>query len=76
MKVLLFAKARELAGPEIDVDVPPGACVADVRRALERSSLADLVGRSAIAVNEEYAADDIVLREGDRVALLPPVSGG
>jgi len=30
----------------------------------------------AIAVNREYAALDTVLREGDEVALLPPVSGG
>jgi len=30
----------------------------------------------AVAVNREYAAADAVLREGDEVALLPPVSGG
>jgi len=30
----------------------------------------------AIAVNEEYAEDDLVLRENDVVAIIPPVSGG
>ena len=30
----------------------------------------------AVAVNQEYAQRSIVLREGDEVALLPPVSGG
>jgi len=30
----------------------------------------------AVAVNREYAAARVVLREGDEVALLPPVSGG
>jgi len=30
----------------------------------------------AVAVNREYARLDTVLREGDEVALLPPVSGG
>jgi molybdopterin converting factor subunit 1 len=30
----------------------------------------------AVAVNREYVAADIVLRDGDEVALLPPVSGG
>jgi len=30
----------------------------------------------AISVNREYAEVDRVLREGDEVALLPPVSGG
>ena len=30
----------------------------------------------AVAVNREYAGKATVLREGDEVALLPPVSGG
>jgi molybdopterin converting factor subunit 1 len=30
----------------------------------------------AVAVNREYAQPSMVLREGDEVALLPPVSGG
>ena len=29
-----------------------------------------------LAVNEEYANDDLVLQEGDDVVLIPPVSGG
>ncbi len=30
----------------------------------------------AVAVNQVYAKRDHILREGDEVALLPPVSGG
>jgi molybdopterin converting factor small subunit len=30
----------------------------------------------AVAVNREYGSASIVLRDGDEVALLPPVSGG
>jgi molybdopterin converting factor small subunit len=30
----------------------------------------------AVAVNREYAGAEVELREGDEVALLPPVSGG
>ena len=30
----------------------------------------------AIAVNEEYADDDLILKENDVVAIIPPVSGG
>ncbi len=30
----------------------------------------------AVAVNREYAQPSIALRDGDEVALLPPVSGG
>jgi molybdopterin converting factor subunit 1 len=29
-----------------------------------------------IAVNGTYVADDVLLKEGDEVALIPPVSGG
>lgn len=29
-----------------------------------------------IAVNEEYAADDVVISAQDEVVLIPPVSGG
>jgi molybdopterin converting factor subunit 1 len=30
----------------------------------------------AIAVNEKYAEDAFILKEGDVVAIIPPVSGG
>jgi molybdopterin converting factor subunit 1 len=30
----------------------------------------------AIAVNEEYATNELLLKEGDVVAIIPPVSGG
>jgi hypothetical protein len=31
---------------------------------------------TAVAVNREYSSHGAVLRDGDEVALLPPVSGG
>lgn len=38
--------------------------------------LADARGRLRYAVNQHYAETDVVLREGDEVAIIPPVSGG
>jgi molybdopterin converting factor subunit 1 len=79
MKVLLFARARELAGSaEIEVSVLPGMRIADLRRLLAERypRLAELLPHCAAAVNDEYANDDTVLAAADEVAVLPPVSGG
>jgi molybdopterin converting factor subunit 1 len=77
--VLLFARARELAGSErIGVELPKGATVADLRRALGecRPELAEIVKRCAVAVDAEFADDALALAPGLDIALLPPVSGG
>ena len=79
MKILFFARARDLAGlAEMDVDLSPGQRVRDLRRLLaeQHPRLTDLLPHCAIAVNDEYAADDVILAAADRIALLPPVSGG
>jgi molybdopterin synthase catalytic subunit len=79
VRVLVFGVLRDLI-PETSaaLELPEGA---RVRELLDhyRKSLAipnDLWRSMAIAVNREYASVDSVLREGDEVALLPPVSGG
>ena len=78
-RVRLFARARDLAGAEVlSVELPPGATVGDLRRQLADAvpALAGLLERSAVGVNEEYAADDAVIPPGAEVAVIPPVSGG
>jgi molybdopterin converting factor subunit 1 len=77
--VRLFARARDLAGADtLAVALPAGATVGDLRRRLaeEKPALRPLLGRSAFAVNEEFADDALPLPERAEVALLPPVSGG
>src|SRR5205814_787209 len=79
MRIRLFARARDLAGTDaLDVDLPAGATVAELRRRLaaEHPALARLVGHCAFAVNDEFADDALPLPAGADVALLPPVSGG
>jgi sulfur-carrier protein len=79
MKVRLFARARDLAGADcIDVDMPAGATVGELRRTLGQRypALAMLLERSALAVNDEFADDGLTLPVNPEVALLPPVSGG
>ena len=77
--VRLFARLREIVGaPEISRDVEPGATVGSVWGDLvrERPELAGYQQSISSAVNADYARMDRVLRDGDEVAFLPPVSGG
>lgn len=79
VRVLLFARARELANCEsVSVELPAIATVADLRTLLASQipALASLLASSAIAVNREFADDSAALRENDEIALIPPVSGG
>lgn len=79
VRVRLFARARDLAGADaVVLDLPAGATAGDLRRHLADAHprLAGLLERSALAVNDELADDDLTLPHGAEVALLPPVSGG
>jgi molybdopterin converting factor subunit 1 len=77
--ILLFARAKDLAGADrLVLELPAGATVGQLREALARQapSLAGLLPRSAIAVQGEYAGDEVAVPEQADVALIPPVSGG
>lgn len=77
--VKLFARLRDIAGaPELARDIAPGSTIASVWRALaqEFPELAPYERSISSAVNADYAKMDQVLRDGDEVAFLPPVSGG
>jgi molybdopterin converting factor small subunit len=60
------------------MDLPQGATVADVAANLAASDarLADLLARTRVAVAADFASPDTILRDGDEVAFLPPMSGG
>lgn len=72
--VRLFAQLRERAGAsEIVLELPEGARVRDALRQLgEIAHGLPLV----LAVNRSYADEDELLRSGDELAAVPPVSGG
>lgn len=79
VRLLLFATYRDLAGTgEVEFDLPAGATAADAVDRLRSSGngASRLPARPVLAVNQNYAAPDTVLEEGDEVALLPPVAGG
>lgn len=77
MKVLLFARARDLIGAD-RIDVNACVSVGDLRRHLMQAypKAAGLLEKSAFAVNDELANDAAPIPPDAEVALLPPVSGG
>jgi len=79
VRVRLFARVKDLAGMDaIELPLPRGATVGELRRRLAEAkpALRDLLERCAIAVDEEFANDNLELRPGLTVAVIPPVSGG
>jgi molybdopterin synthase catalytic subunit len=78
LRILFFGRLRELIAPELFVELPASACVADLWRHLRERypALAPYDGAIAIAVNQAFASASTPLAPGDEVALLPPVSGG
>jgi molybdopterin converting factor subunit 1 len=77
--VLYFAVFRERLGHADEViELPDGQRVADAidLLAARHAAIAALRGRFRVAVNAEFSGDDHVLRDGDEIALIPPVAGG
>ncbi len=78
VRVVLFAKPRELVGrPNVDLALPAGATAADAwRRLSDQFDLGPLPRSFRCAVNSEYANWEDALKDGDEVAVIPPVAGG
>ena len=79
LKLLYFAQLREkIKASEEDLELPAGSTVSDVRQHLLKRypHMKNTLDAVAIAVNLEYTEDELILSEGDSVALIPPVSGG
>ena len=77
--IRLFAMLRDAAGTEqCWLMLQPGARGADAKTALvERyPKLAGFIDSTGLAVNQEYQSWEVPLRDGDELALIPPVSGG
>jgi len=78
IRVRLFAMyAEAFGGDELSLELPEGATAGDALAAVLREPpAARLPPRPMIAVNLRYARAEAALREGDEVALIPPVAGG
>jgi len=79
IKVLYFGVlAHNLGQESTAIELPDNASVADAVETLSRAH--DVLGRYrsrlAYAVNLEYVSATQKLKDGDELALIPPVSGG
>jgi molybdopterin converting factor subunit 1 len=79
IRLKMFAILRDRSGvTETEIEVADGAIVAAaIEEAGKRyPAIANLLPKAAAAVNLAYVERSAMLREGDELALIPPVSGG
>lgn len=82
VRILFFAKARELSGKnEAFYQLNTTNIVASelLRRICEDFNLEFIRDNLILAINEVYCDDlrlELQLSEGDEVAVIPPLSGG
>lgn len=74
-----FAGYKEAIGIEqVVIGLEEGSDVSNLLDLIKKKhpKLGELTETLVISVNWEYATYDTKLKDGDEVALLPPVSGG
>ncbi len=79
VNVRLFAGLKEMIGArEITLALPDGATIHELRACIGETYplVKPLLSTTVCAVGEEYVPVTHLLRDGDLVALIPPVSGG
>ena len=79
VRMLFFAHLQDVArAHEMAVILPTGATVRDAAEVLagRAAGFESLLAHTRVAVNAEFADADMVLKSGDEVAWMPPMSGG
>jgi MoaE-MoaD fusion protein len=75
--VLFFGAVRErLRMSQVELATPADVNALLAELTTRHPELSALLPALRVAVNQEFADGDVVLRDGDEVALIPPVSGG
>ena len=78
-QVLLFAQLAQAIGKDrITIELSNGATVNDAltKLAQEHETIAQMRNSIAVAINEQYCNANTEIKDGDTLALIPPVSGG
>lgn len=79
IKVLFFATLRDLAGThEISLVIEDGETISSLLDILQNKypQTHEYLATALVAINRNYAERDSAIRNGDEIAIFPPVSGG
>lgn len=80
LQILFFASTREVTGlSRLDLEVSNSPYTTDdLKIELEQRYPALKFNQNHInlAINRQYATNVVVLKDGDQVALIPPIAGG
>ncbi len=75
-----YGRLADTVAREIEMDMPEGCSVADLREALAaRYPQAEIIlqsSRSRACVGDSLVGDDQLIANGETVEFMPPVSGG
>lgn len=75
--ILLFANLREEVGSEKLVIIEKREMnVQQLKKWLEDKYQLQMLNKVMVAINEEFVTDEEIVKAGDIVAFIPPVSGG
>lgn len=75
-KVLFFAHLRDMVGEESVMVEANGKTIAELKAEMISTYGLQNMETVMIAINEEFAPDKEVIKDGDVIAFIPPVSGG
>ncbi|WP_155592420.1 molybdopterin converting factor subunit 1 [Lysinibacillus cavernae] len=76
INILLFAHLQEAVGEsQLTVDLSD-VTVAQIKEWLEKHYPQLSLQQMMTAINEEFATDATMVKSGDTIAFIPPISGG
>ncbi|KAG0581879.1 hypothetical protein M758_3G016500 [Ceratodon purpureus] len=79
VQALLFARAQELAGVSaVALEIQEGWTTANCFAAVvaKYPALKAISSCMMVALNHDYVTEPVLVKDGDELALIPPISGG
>jgi len=79
IKVKFFSSHRDAVGKkEIEVEIKENSSINDLLEMLSENypKLKELTDYTVLSLNHRYADGNEIIKEGDEVAIFPPLEGG